>query len=201
MPTTPADAKGLLLSAIRDDNPVIFIEHRWLYDVVDEVYENIEPIPLGVGNVLRPGDDVTIIATSWMNVETLKAADVLEIKHGINVEVVDPRTISPLDDELIIQSVRKTGHCIVVDNDWTYCGFSAELSARVSELCFDSLKSPVRRIGFAFTPCPSARHLENCFYPNAIDIIRAVEEKLNLEESDLSDEDFYSYEKKFKGPF
>ncbi|MBN2316085.1 MAG: hypothetical protein JXM79_19315 [Sedimentisphaerales bacterium] len=200
-PTTPADAKGLLLSAIRDENPVVFIEHRWLYDVVDMIDEPAEPIPLGVGNILRQGDDLTIIATSWMNVEALKAAEILADRHGVKVEVIDPRTISPLDDELIFQSVDKTGQCIVADNDWTYCGFSAELSARVSELCFDRLKSPVHRIGYAFTPCPSARHLENCFYPNAIDIIRAVESKLALPEADLSNEDFYSYERKFKGPF
>ncbi len=200
LPTTPRDAKGLLTSAIRDDNPVIFIEHRWLYWALDEVPEEPFAIPLGEGNVLRPGRDITIVATSWMNVEALKAAEILERK-GISVEIVDPRTIAPFDDTLAVESVRKTGHCLVADNDWLDCGFSAEVAARVSEKCFGELKSPVKRIGFAHTPCPTARNLENEFYPNAEDIIRAVEEKLGLEPTDLSGEDFYSHERRFKGPF
>jgi acetoin:2,6-dichlorophenolindophenol oxidoreductase subunit beta len=201
LPTTPADAKGLLISAMRDNNPVVFMEHRWLYDAVDEVPEEQELIPLGKGRVLNPGKDITVIATSWMNVEAIKAAEIMQKKQGVTVEVIDPRTIVPLDETMIIESVAKTGHCIIADNDWINCGFSAEIAARVLELCFPKLKSPVQRIGFAPTPCPCARPLENCFYPNAIDIIRSVEKKLDLKETDLSDEDFYSYEKKFKGPF
>ncbi len=200
MPTTPNDAKGLLISAIRDENPVIFIEHRWLYDVVDEVAQDCEPAPLGLSGVLREGDDITVVATSWMNIEAIKAAEIME-EQGISVEVIDPRTIFPLDEETILESVRKTGHCIVADNDWLYCGFSAEIAALVSEKCFGELRSPVRRIGFAQTPCPTARHLEQAFYPNAIDIIKAIEQKLQLTETDLSGENFYSYENKFKGPF
>ena len=201
LPTTPRDAKGLLISAIRDDNPVIFIEHRWLYFAVDEVPEVPYAIPLGEGNILRSGKDITVVATSWMNIEALRAAEILEKKHGVSVEIVDPRTIAPFNDELIIKSVEKTGHCIVADYDWLHCGFSAEVAARVSKVCFKSLKSPVERIGFAFTPCPTARHLENRFYPNAIDIIRIVEKKLKLPAVDVSSEEFHSYEKKFKGPF
>lgn len=201
LPTTPRDAKGLLISAIRDDNPVIFIEHRWLYSGVDEVPEETYTVPLGEANILRSGDDITVVATSWMNIEALKAAEILERKQDISVAVIDPRTIAPFNDEIIIESVRKTGHCIVVDNDWLHCGFSAEIAARVSEKCFGRLKSPVQRIGFAPIPCPCARPLESRFYPNAIDIIRATENKLNLKETDLSGEDFYSYENKFKGPF
>lgn len=200
LPTTPKDAKGLLTSAIRDDNPVVFIEHRWLYWANDEVPEGPFTIPLGEGHILRPGRDITIVATSWMNVEALKAAGILE-RYGISVEIVDPRTIAPFDDTLVIESVIKTGHCIVTDNDWLDCGFSAEVAARVSEKCFGQLKSPVQRIGFAPTPCPTVRCLENEFYPNAEDIIRAVEEKLGLDPSDLSKEDFYSHERRFKGPF
>ena len=200
LPTTPKDAKGLLISAIRDDNPVIFIEHRWLYDTIGEVPEDPEVIPLGEPNILRSGNDITVIATSWMNVEALKAAEVMQ-KHGISVEVVDPRTISPLNDKLILESVKKTGHCIVADNDWLNCGFSAEVAARVSESCFKDLKSPVSRIGFAETPCPTTRPLENKFYPNAIDIINSIESKLELPPIDLSNEEFYSYENKFRGPF
>ena len=200
MPTTPRDAKGLLISAIRDDNPVIVIEHRWLYWQEGEVPEMPFTIPLEKANILREGKDLTIVATSWMNVEALKAAKILE-KRGLSIEIVDPRTISPLNDELIIKSVKKTGRCIVADNDWLHCGFSAEVAARVSEKCFAKLKYPVRRIGFASTPCPTARHLENEFYPNAIKIIRTIEKMLKLNPTDLSKEEFYSHEKIFKGPF
>jgi len=200
LPTTPRDAKGLLISAIRDDNPVIFIEHRWLYWQEAEVPEEPLTVPLGEANVLREGEDITVVATSWMNVEALKAAEILD-RRGVAIEIVDPRTIAPFNDELIVKSVEKTGHCIVADNDWLNCGFSAEVAARVSEKCFGKLESPVHRIGFAPTPCPTARHLENEFYPNAVDIIRAVEEILGLEPTDLSKEDFYSHEKRFKGPF
>ena len=200
LPTTPRDAKGLLTSAIRDDNPVVMIEHRWLYWAVDEVPEEPYTIPIGEGNILRAGDDVTIVATSWMNVEALKAAQILE-ERGVGVEIVDPRTLAPFDDTLIIDSARKTGHCIVADNDWAECGFGAEVAARVSEKCFGQLKSPVKRIGFAPTPCPTVRCLEDEFYPSAVDIVRAVEEKLGLKEMDLSREEFYSHERRFKGPF
>lgn len=200
LPATPRDAKGLLISAIRDDNPVIFMEHRLLYYVSGEVPEEPYTIPLEKTTVLREGEDITVVAISWMNVEALKAAEILG-RRGVSVEIVDPRTIAPFNDELVIKSVEKTGYCIVADNDWLNCGFSAEVAARVSELCFNNLKSPVYRIGFAFTPCPCTRPLENCFYPNAIDIIRAIEKKLKLQPMDLSNEDFYSYENKFRGPF
>jgi len=200
MPTTPNDAKWLLVSAIRDDNPVIVIEHRWLYDAVGEVTDEDQSLPLDQPNVLRRGKDVTIVATSWMNIEALQAAKVLE-RHGVDVEIIDARAVSPIDDTLILQSVEKTGHCIVADNDWIHCGFSAELAARVSENCFTYLKSPVRRLGFAHTPCPCTRPLENYFYGGAKTIIQAVETKLGLEKIDVSNEDFCSHERKFKGPF
>jgi len=200
LPTTPCDAKGLLAAAIRDDDPVLVIEHRWLYWQTGEVPEESFAVQLGKGQVLRHGTDVTIIATSWLNVEAVHAAEVLS-RRGIEIEIVDPRTVFPLDEETILQSVNKTGHCLVADNDWTYCGFGAEVAATVSEKCFTSLKAPVKRIGFAHTPCPTARHLENAFYPNAETIIRAVEKMLDLDETDLSGESFYSHEKRFKGPF
>jgi pyruvate dehydrogenase E1 component beta subunit len=137
-----------------------------------------------------------------MNVEALKAAKIMERK-GVSVEIIDPKTISPFDDAPIVQSIKKTGHCIVVDGDWLHCGFSAEVAARVSEneKCFHFLKKPIHRIGFAPTPCPTARHLEDRFYPNAINIIRAIESMLELESMDLSGEDFYSHENRFMGPF
>ena len=202
MPTTPADAKGLLASAIRDDNPVIFLEHRWLYDIIDEV--NIDSgalLPLGKPSLLQKGDNLTVVATSWMNVEAMRAAEVLKKYHGTNVEIIDPRTIAPLDYEMIYDSVNKTKHCIVADYDWLYCGFSAEVAARISEHCFNKLQAPVARVGFSPTPCPTTRPLENKFYSNAVDIIRLVEKILDLKPADLAKEEFYSYENKFKGPF
>lgn len=200
LPTTPRDAKGLLIGAIRDGNPVVFIEHRWLYWAEGEVPEEPFSLPLGPGEILRPGRDLTIVATSWMNIEALKAAEILE-RQGVSVEVVDPKTIAPFDDSLAIESVNRTGHCLVADNDWVECGFSAEVAARVSEKCFGRLKSPVTRIGFAHTPCPTVRKLENEFYPNAEDIVRAVEAKLGLPATDLSAENFFSHENRFTGPF
>lgn len=200
LPTTPRDAKGLLTSAIRDNNPVVFIEHRWLYWAVEDVPEEPFTIPIGEGNILRAGTDITVVATSWMNIEALKAAEILQ-KYGVSVEIVDPRTIAPFDESLAVESVKKTGHCIVADNDWVDCGFSAEVAARISEKCFGFLKSPVTRIGFAHTPCPTVRILENEFYPGAEKLVRAIEQKLGLSPVDLSGEDFFSHENRFKGPF
>jgi pyruvate/2-oxoglutarate/acetoin dehydrogenase E1 component len=200
LPTTPADAKGLLISAIRDEDPVIFFEHRWLYWQTGDVPEKPFTVPIGESHILRRGEDITIVSTSWMNVEAAKAAEILD-KRGVSIEIIDPRTIAPLNDELMVASVKKTGHCIIADNDWVDYGFSAEAATRIYEKCFGQLKSPVERIGFAFTPCPTARHLENVFYPNAVNIIRAVEKKLDLAPTDLSGEDFYSHENRFKGPF
>jgi acetoin:2,6-dichlorophenolindophenol oxidoreductase subunit beta len=202
MPTTPMDAKGLMAAAIRDDNPVIFLEHRWLYDIIDEVDTSEDNVlPLGKPNVLRQGTDLTVVATSWMNIEALRAAEAMEKFHGVSLEVIDPRTIAPLDYEMIYESVNKTKCCIIADNDWLNCGFSAEVAARISEVCFGTLQKPVSRLGFSDTPCPTTRPLENKFYPNAVNIIRLAESKLNLKPVDLSDEEFYSYENKFKGPF
>lgn len=200
MPTTPADAKGLLISAIRDNNPVVVLEHRMLYDVEDKVPIKPIPIPLGIGQILKEGKDITIIATSYSVVSAMKAAEVLE-NIGVSVEVVDPRSIFPLDEELIIKSVEKTGHCIIADYDWTFCGFSAEMAARIYEKLSHKLKSEIARLGFAPTHCPGTRPLENEFYTDSIDLIRAAEKKLKLTEMDLSQETFYSYENKFRGPF
>ena len=200
LPTTVRDAKGLLVSAIRDNNPVVFIEHRWLYYQEDEVPNGTFSIPLEGANVIREGKDLTVVATSWMNVEALEAADILA-RRGVSVEIVDPRTIAPFNDEKIIESVTKTGYCIVADYDWLNCGFSAEVAARVHDKCFGKLKAPVQRIGFEETPCPTVRVLENRFYPDAVDIIRTAENMLGLEPVDLSGENFYSYEHRFKGPF
>lgn len=200
MPSTPRDAKGMLIAAIRDDNPVVFIEHRWLYDAIGAVPEAGEAVPLEGTRTLRAGRDLTVVATSWMNVEALKAAQILE-KRGVSIEVIDARSIAPFDATSVVDSVRRTGHCVIADNDWIHCGFSAEVAATVYESCLRELKTPIKRIGYAATPCPCTRPLENAFYPNAVDIIRAAEALLGLPPTDLSGENFYSYEHKFKGPF
>ena len=200
VPTTPYDAKGLMVSAIRDNNPVIVIEHRWLYYQNGMVPEQPYAIPLGTADVLRQGKDITIIATSWLNVEARKAAEIMA-KRGIEVEIVDPRSIFPLDEATLVKSVQKTKHCIVADNDWSFCGFSAEVAARISHACFDILEAPIDRLGFAHAPCPTTRPLEDLYYPNAASMVRAVENQLKLKPADLTREEFYSYENKFKGPF
>lgn len=200
MPSRPSDAKGMLISAIRDNNPVIFIEHRWLYDVMGDVPEESKLEPLTGCRVIRKGSDVSVLAVSWMNVEAMQAAEVLR-RHGIEIEIIDLRSVSPFDDLTVVESVKKTGHLIVADYDWLHCGFSAEAAARVYDKCMHDLKSPISRIGFADAHCPCTRPLELAYYPSAIDIIRSVEQKLNLPKIDLSNEEFYSYEKKFKGPF
>jgi pyruvate/2-oxoglutarate/acetoin dehydrogenase E1 component len=199
LPSSPQDAYSLLRASIRDDNPVIFLEHRWLYDVEGEVDE-AQAIPLGQSMIRKRGDALTVVCTSWMNVEAMKAAEVLS-KRGIELELIDVRTAAPLDEAPIIESVRKTQHCIIADYDWVFCGFSAELAALISSRCFDVLKHPVERLGFAHVPCPTTRPLENLFYPSAVTIIRTAERLLDLKEGDLEGEVFYSYEQRFKGPF
>lgn len=201
LPSTPYDAKGALTAAIRDDDPVVVIEHRLLYDVEGDVPETIDDFLLGKARIIREGRDITVIATSWMNVEAVKAAEILQKKQGVSVEVVDPVSLQPLHKELLCRSVEKTGHCIVADNDWVFCGFGAEIVAIIAEQCHGLLKSPIQRIGFAFTPCPCTRPLEDVFYPKATDIIKDVEKALDLPPTDVTGEEFYSYENKFKGPF
>lgn len=199
MPTTPQDAYSLLRASIREDNPVIFMEHRWLYDIHGEVDDELT-VPLGLPHMRRSGKDLTVVCTSWMNVEALKAAEVLS-RRGIELEIVDVRTIAPLNPDMIAASVSKTRNCIVADYDWVFCGFGAELAAQIGHRCFGALDRPVERLGFAHVPCPTTRPLENLFYPSAVSIIRTVEKMLKLEEASLSGESFYSYEQRFKGPF
>ena len=144
MPSTPYDVKGLLKSAIRDDNPVVFIEHKSLYFDKGEVPEEEYLIPLGVADVKRVGEDLTIVATSWMVSFALKAAEQLQ-EEGISCEVIDPRTLWPLDKDTIIKSVRKTGRCMVVTEASAEGGWSGEVSSVVHEHCFSDLRSPVKR--------------------------------------------------------
>src|SRR3989344_2913603 len=200
MPSTPYDMKGLMISAIQDNNIIVCLLHRWLYWIEGHVPEAPYTVPIGQSRILREGADVTVVATSWMNIEAHDAANVLA-KRGVSLEIIDPRTISPLDDKTIVDSVNKTGNCIVADYDWLHCGFSAEVAARGSAQCFCRLKHPASRIAFAWTPCPTTRPLENLFYPNAKTIIREAETLLGLSKIDLSNEEFHTWENRFRGPF
>jgi pyruvate dehydrogenase E1 component beta subunit len=200
MPTTPYDVKGMLTAAIRDDGPVICLEHRWLYEVMGAVPEEPYTVPLGEPRVVVPGSDVTVVATSWMTVEAKMAAELLR-SQGVSVEVIDARSIAPLDLTLILESARKTGRVVIADYDWTWCGFSAELAAQIGEQCFGALKAPIRRIGFEPVPCPTTRPLENLYYANAEEIVRSIEGLLGRAPMSLEGVGFYSWSNKFKGPF
>jgi acetoin:2,6-dichlorophenolindophenol oxidoreductase subunit beta len=173
MPVTPYDAKGLLISSIEDGNPIIFIEHRWLHNTFGEVPEGVYRVPIGKARIARAGKDATIVATSHMVLEALKAAEMLS-KNGIEVEVVDVRTLRPLDLETIVTSVTKTGHLVAADTGWKIGGFGSEIVASVVEQAFDSLKSPPQRIGLADCPIPASLALSNLCYPRATDLSAAV---------------------------
>jgi acetoin:2,6-dichlorophenolindophenol oxidoreductase subunit beta len=183
MPSTPYDSKGLLVSSIEDDNPVIFLEHRWLHHIFGEVPEEIFRVPLGKANVLQEGKDVTVVSTSHMALESFRAVKFLRNK-GVEAEVIDLRTIKPLDEETILNSVRKTGRLVVVDGDWKFLGLSAEIIAMVTEKVFNHLKAPPCRVAFPDIPTPTSRVLSDEFYPGVINIINAVTGLLNLPDVD-----------------
>ena len=165
-PTTPHDAKGCMIAAIRDNNPVIFVEHRMLYGHRGVVPEESYEVPFGKARILKEGHDITIVAISHMVVESLRAAAHLEAE-GLHAEIIDPVSLAPFDIETVLESVRKTGRLLIVDNAWTNCGASAEIVAQVYERMQDERPVKVRRMGFAPTPCPTTKPLENLFYPNA----------------------------------
>jgi len=173
MPSTAYDAKGLLIASVYDGNPVIYIDDRWLYGTRDPVPEEFYKVPIGKGIVRRPGNDVTIVATSYMNFEALAGAAKLA-KEGIEVEIIDPRTVKPLDEELIYESVAKTGRLVVADAAWRSCGAAAEISALVAEHSFRDLKAPIQRVTLAEAPAPSSSSLEKAYYPWAADVVAAV---------------------------
>ena len=181
MPSTPQDAKGLLKSAIRDDNPVIFMENEVLYNFKGEVPEEEYHIPLGLGDVKRAGKDVTIVAWS-RSVRDVAAAAELLAKDGIEAEVVDPRTLRPLDDELIFESVRKTNRCVVVEEGWRYAGFGAEIADRVQRECFDELDAPVLRVTAADVPMPYAKTLEKAYLPQPEKVVEAVSTRCSTDD-------------------
>jgi len=177
MPSNPEDAKGLLKSAIRDNNPVIFFEDKMMYNQKGILPEGEYLTPLGKARLHREGDDVTLICTSSMLYPTLEAADQLE-KEQIHAEVIDPRTLSPLDDQTLIRSAIKTGHVLVVDEGYQSFGVTAEIAARITEAAFDYLDEPVRRLGALDVPVPFAPSLEDLTIPSTTRILEIVHEML-----------------------
>jgi acetoin:2,6-dichlorophenolindophenol oxidoreductase subunit beta len=171
--STPTDVRGLLWSAIYDDNPVLFFEHRLLYGIKEEVPDDIEPIPLGQARVLREGEDVTVVATGPMVHQSLKAAAEAE-KDGISVEIVDPRTLQPLDTETIVGSVKKTNRCVTAHEAVTRMGFGAEVAAIVQYEAFDWLDAPIERVGAKFAPLAFAPAMEQYVVPQVEDVLAAI---------------------------
>lgn len=177
-PATPADAKGLLKTAIRDDNPVVFIEHEILYNSKGEVPEDPEfTVPFGVAHVMRQGSDLTLVGYGRMAILSLMAAAELE-KEGVSCEVIDLRTLNPLDEETFIASVTKTGRAVVVEECWRTAGLGAEIAFRIFERCFDRLLAPVKRVSGLDVPMPYSRELEKLCIPSVGGIVQAVRDLL-----------------------
>jgi pyruvate dehydrogenase E1 component beta subunit len=174
VPSTAEDAKGLLKAAIRDDNPVIFIEHETLYGRRGEVPEDGEPMRFGEAKIRRDGDDVTIIGISRMVETSLKAAETLASEHEIEAEVIDPRTLRPLDLDTILESVRKTNRAIIVEEGWPHGGVGANLAALIQEQAFDHLDAPVGRVTGADVPMPYSKPLEQASFPHEEHVVRAA---------------------------
>jgi acetoin:2,6-dichlorophenolindophenol oxidoreductase subunit beta len=171
--STPEDVRGLLWSAIYDDNPTVFFEHRTLYPIKGEVPEELEPIPLGKARIHREGEDVTVVATGRLVHESLKAAEEAE-KEGISVEVVDPRTLLPLDEQTIVDSVIKTSRCVTAHEAVTRGGFGSELAAVIQHGAFDWLDAPIERVGAKFAPLAFAPAMEQWVVPHADDVLAAI---------------------------
>ena len=202
-PSNAYDAKGCLTHAIRDDNPVIFVEHRLLYFTDAFVPEESFEVPFGKARVCTRGDEITIVGISNMLVECLRAHELLA-EAGIDVEVIDPISLVPLDIETISQSVQRTGRLLVVDNAWTSCGASAEIVARVVEHAGNGKPIQVQRMGYAPVTCPTTPQLENEFYPNPATIAQKVFSMVRPgQKSWVPDPDRakLAYQAKFRGPF
>ncbi len=182
MPSTCKDAKGLLKTSIRDDNPVIFIESEVMYGDKGEIPDGEYTIPLGVGEVKKGGKDLTIV--SWSKIlahVVLKAVDVLEQELNISIEVVDPRTIKPMDYELIVESVKKTNRLVIVEEGWPFAGVGAQISHEVNSRAFDYLDAPIERVTQEDVPLPYAKSLEKHSLPNIEKIRRAVKRVMYIE--------------------
>jgi acetoin:2,6-dichlorophenolindophenol oxidoreductase subunit beta len=173
MPSTPADAKGLLIAAVEDPNPVLYIDDRWLYEHSGEVPESMFPVPIGAASVTRSGRDVSIIGISSMAHEALAAAEILNCE-GIDAEVIDLRSLKPWDHARVLDSVRKTGAAVVADPGWRTAGASAEIAATIAEEAFQHLRAPVARVTLPDAPAPSSRSEEQAYYPGALEIARAA---------------------------
>jgi len=174
MPSTPYDAKGLMIAAIKDPNPVVFIDDRLLYRVEDVVPEEVYEVEIGKGVIRREGKDVTLVAVSFMAHESVQAANELA-KQGIDVEVIDLRSVKPIDAPLIVKSVMKTGRLVIADGGWKSFGLSAEIAAIASEQAFTFLKAPVKRLALPDCPAPASSVLEDAYYIKAHEIVKAVQ--------------------------
>lgn len=181
MPVTPYDAKGLLIASVEDDDPVIFIEHRWLYNAFGNAPEGVYRVPLGRARVAREGSDVTIVASSYMVLEALRAAELLS-SSGIQAEVVDIRSLKPLDRKTIVESVLKTGRLIAVDGAWRTAGIGSEILAIVAEDACSNLKCGPQRVTFPDAPTPTTWALADHYYPRAIHILNAARKMMELPE-------------------
>jgi len=179
-PSVPADARNLLYSSIYDDNPVLFFEHRLLYPIKGEVPDEIEPLELGKARIHRRGEDVTVVATGRLVHEALKAATEAEAE-GISVEVFDPRTLLPLDEEALVAAVRKTSRCVVAHEAVVRMGWGAEVAALVQEQVFDYLDAPIQRVGAKFCPIPFAPVMEQYVVPHAEDVLAAIRRTVGRE--------------------
>lgn len=173
-PSTAEDAKGLLKAAIRDDNPVVFLEHEWLYGQRGEVPDDGEPMRFGEAAIRREGDDVTIVGISRMAVTAQKAAETLAEEHEIEAEVIDPRTLRPLDLDTILESVRKTNRAVIVEEGWPHGGVGANLAALIQEQAFDHLDAPVGRVTGADVPMPYSKPLEQSAFPHPEHVVHAA---------------------------
>ncbi len=173
LPSSPYEVKGLLIQSIRDNDPVIFLEHKAMYDVTGPVPEESYTIPFGEANVVREGDDVTIVAMGWMVSKAIEAAAELEAS-GIQAEIIDPRTTSPLDLDTILESVEKTGRLVIVDESSPRCNMATDISAQVCSEAFGDLKAPIKMVSPPHVPVPFAGSLEQLYIPQAQDVINAV---------------------------
>jgi len=178
-PASPADAKGLLVSALQGSTPVILLENRALYELEGDVPEAPEAVPFGKGKVVREGADLTIVSASLMVHEADRAAELL-VEHGVQAEVIDVRSVRPLDEDIIVESVRRTGHLVVADTSWARFGLAAEVAAVVAEHAFHSLRAPVRRVTPPDCPAPVSKPLEDAFHPGPATIAQACLEVLSI---------------------
>jgi len=205
MPSTPKDAKGLLLSSIFDENPVIFMEHRWLHNQKGDVPEGDYRIPLGEARIIKPGSDVTIVAMSYMNIEALRAINYLDQKNVVSCELLDLRTVSPIDWKKIYTSVRKTGRLLVLDTGATTGSIAGEIVARIAMDLFADLRCAPQRIALPDIPTPTSPALTEKFYPGSITIVERIAQMMNLDiDTEKLDESTTPHDipgEWFKGPF